>query len=130
MVIVDASVWVEYLRGTDVPEARWLDRNLSLQPLGLTDLTLCEVLQGTKDANFQPIKTELLKFTLFEICNTRLAIMAAENYRILRRRGFTVRSTIDSLIATFCLESNHELLHRDRDFVAFESALGLRVVHP
>lgn len=130
MVIVDASVWVEYLRGTDVPETRWLDRNLSLQPLGITDLTLCEVLQGTQDANFQPIKAELLKFTLFEICNVNLAIAAAENYRILRRKGLTIRSTIDCLIATFCLQQNHELLHRDRDFVPFETAFGLRVVRP
>ncbi|MSO52833.1 MAG: PIN domain nuclease, partial [Acidobacteria bacterium] len=55
---------------------------------------------------------------------------AAKNYRTLRRRGKTVRKTIDVLIATFCIEEQHSLLHRDRDFDAFEELLGLNVVHP
>jgi predicted nucleic acid-binding protein len=59
-----------------------------------------------------------------------LAIASALNYRSLREQGHTVRRTIDCLIATFCLQAGHELLHRDRDFDAFEKALGLRVVHP
>jgi predicted nucleic acid-binding protein len=130
MVIIDTSVWIEYLRGTRHPETDWLDRELQRQPLGLTDLILCEVLQGTRDAAFARVRTDLLKFHVFQNCNALLAIAAAQNYRTLRRNGYTIRATVDCLIATFCLENNHSLLHRDHDFLSFEVVLGLQVVHP
>jgi predicted nucleic acid-binding protein len=129
MVIVDTSVWIEYLRGIDHPETEWLERELQRQPLGLTDLILCEILQGVRDTVFRQVRADLLKFHVFENCSVKVALSAAENYRALRRSGYTVRSTIDCLIATFCLENNHRLLHRDRDYDAFETALGLDVVH-
>jgi predicted nucleic acid-binding protein len=131
MVIVDTTVWIDYLRGTDNPETLWLDRELTSQRLGLTDLILCEVLQGVrKQAMFSEVRDELLGFHVFETGGKDLAISSALNYRTLREQGHTVRRTIDCLIATFCLRAGHELLHRDRDFDAFEKALGLRVVHP
>jgi hypothetical protein len=129
MVIIDTTVWIDYLRGTDNPETRWLERELQQQPLGLTDVILCEVLQGTRDSAFAKVQTDLLKFHVFQTCGTNLAIASARNYRTLRSRGYTVRATIDCLIATFCMRHNHSLLHRDRDFDAFEHLLSLRVVH-
>lgn len=57
-----------------------------------------------------------------------IAVKAATNYRRLRERGVTVRKTIDTIIATFCIEYGHQLLHQDRDFFYFEKHLGLRVV--
>lgn len=130
MVIVDSSVWIEYLRGTQHPETDWLDRELRRQALGLTDLILCEVLQGTADRDFARVRTALLNFHVFENCCADLAISAAQNYRTLRKQGYTVRATMDCLIATFCMEYNHSLLHRDHDFDAFETRLGLKVIHP
>jgi len=97
----------------------------------LIDLVLCEVLQGIRDPNmFIKVRDELLTFHLFQTGGKDLAIASALNYRKLRDQGYTVRRTIDCLIASFCLEAGHELLHRDRDFDPFEKALGLRVVHP
>ena len=131
MVIVDTTVWIDYLRGTDNPEMLWLDQELTRQRLGLTDLILCEVLQGVREyAMFAQVRDELLTFHLFETCGKELAIASALNYQALREQGYTVRRTIDCVIATFCLQAGHELLHRDRDFDAFENVLGLRVVHP
>jgi predicted nucleic acid-binding protein len=130
MVIIDTTVWVDYLRGAENPETRWLDGQLERQRLGLTDLILCEVLQGIQDqGEFARVRGDLLKFRVFQAGGSGLAIAAAQNYRELRERGFTVRKTIDCLIATFCLQYEHELLHRDRDFDCFERALGLRVLH-
>jgi hypothetical protein len=130
MVIVDTTVWVDYLRGDENPETRWLDRELQRQRLGLTDLILCEVLQGIRERRmFENVRTELLKFEIFSNGGIDLAIAAAENYRVLRQRGVTVRKTIDCLIATFCLLEGHILLHRDRDYNAFEKLLALPVVH-
>jgi len=131
MVIIDTTVWIDYLRATDTPETRWLDQHLTQERLGLTDLILCEVLQGIRNANsFAAVRDELLKFHVFETGGVDLAIAAARNCRKLREHGYTVRRTIDTLIATFCLEASQSLLHRDRDFDIFEKVLGLSVVHP
>jgi predicted nucleic acid-binding protein len=131
MVIVDTTVWIDYLRGSENPETLWLDQELTHQRLGLTDLILCEVLQGVRDpALFEQVRDELLTFHLFETGGKNLAVESAINYRKLRAKGYTVRRTIDCLIGSFCLYAGHELLHRDRDFDSFEKALGLRVIHP
>lgn len=130
MVIVDTTVWINYLRGVESQEALWLDRELTRQRLGLTDLILCEVLQGIRDhATFVDARDRLSRLHLFQNGGKELAVAAAQNYRTLRERGYTIRGTIDCLIATFCLEAGHELLHHDRDFDVFENELGLRVVH-
>jgi predicted nucleic acid-binding protein len=130
MVIVDTTVWIDYLRGTENPETCWLDRELQRQRFGLTDLILCEVLQGIREQGvFTRVRTDLLRFEVFQTGGTELAVAAAQNYRDLRRRGYSVHKTIDCLIATFCLRARHELLHRDHDFDGFEKVLGLRVVH-
>jgi predicted nucleic acid-binding protein len=130
VVIIDTTVWIDYLRGTENPETRWLDRQLQRQRLGLTDLILCEVLQGIRDQNaFARVQADLLRFQIFPTGGTTLAVAAAQNYRDLRLRGHTVRKTIDCVIATFCLQAKHELLHRDHDFDPFEEVLGLQVVH-
>ena len=131
MTIVDTTVWIDYLGGVANPETAWLDRALPHERLGLTDLILSEILQGIRDdASFTRIRDDLMKFQVFAGGGTALAIAAAENYSILRRRGFTVRKIVDCWIATFCLLSGHRLLHRDRGFDPFESELGLIVLHP
>lgn len=131
MVIVDTTVWIDYLNGTASAQATWLDRETERQRLGLTDLILCEVLQGIRDdAAFAQVHRTLENFEIFETGGASMAVAAAQNYRRLRQMGFTVRKTIDCLIATFCLEAGHTLLHRDRDFDPFEQHLGLSVVHP
>jgi hypothetical protein len=78
---------------------------------------------------FARIRADLLRFQVFQTGGSELAIAAAQNYRELRQRGYAVHKTIDCLIATFCLQAKHQLLHRDRDFDCFEKVLGLRVLH-
>jgi predicted nucleic acid-binding protein len=130
MIIVDTTVWIDYLRGTRTGESDWLETNLTRERLALTDLILCEVLQGTTTARqFQAVQAELLQLEICETGTVRLAIEAALNYRRLRAAGHTVRRTIDSLIATFCLLEGHTLLHNDRDYDPFEDILGLKVIH-
>jgi predicted nucleic acid-binding protein len=131
VVIVDSTVWVDYLRGTRNAETDWLDAELDRQRLGVTDLIVCEVLQGVRDDTLAAVvERQLLKLRIFETGSFDLAREAARNYRTLRTRGQTVRKTIDCLIATFCLREGHSLLHSDRDFDPFEEFLGLSVVHP
>lgn len=131
MIIVDTTVWIEYLRATLTPHTDWLNDQLTRERLGLTDLILCEVLQGiTADRQFAAVQEELLRFEVFEAGTIELVVEAALNYRRLRAAGQTVRKTIDSLIATFCLLEGHSLLHNDRDYDPFEAVLGLKVIHP
>ncbi len=127
MVIVDTTVWVDYLRGVENQETAWLDRELTRQRLGMTEQTLSEVLLGIRDGGeFGRVRDELLKFAVLDAGGCGVAV--AENYRALRQRGYTVRKTSNCWIATFCLLHGHRLLHRDRDFYAFEKVLGLEVV--
>lgn len=131
MTIVDSTVWIDYLGGIHTPQTDWLDRELDRQRLGLTDLILCEVLQGIRDdATFKQVRRTLAQFELIETGGEDLAITSAQNYRTLRARGLTVRKTIDCLIATACIAHGHALLHNDRDFDPFEKHLDLRVIHP
>jgi predicted nucleic acid-binding protein len=129
VVIIDTTVWIDYLGGSENPQTNWLDAHLTQQRLGLTDLILCEVLQGIQDeVEFAQTRANLLRFEVFNTGGSELAVAAAQNYRELRHSGYTVRKTIDCLIATFCLQAKHRLLHRDHDFDCFEKMLGLQVV--
>jgi predicted nucleic acid-binding protein len=131
VTIVDTTVWIDYLGGTVNPHTDWLDRQLERQRLGLTDLIFCEVLQDIREErDFRRVRRELSRFALFQTGGEELAVASAQNYRLLRVRGYTVRKTIDCLIASFCLLDGHSLLHRDRDFDAFEQHLGLQVIQP
>ena len=131
MVVVATTVWIDYLQGIQNPETNWLDAELDRQRLAVTDIILCEVLQGlSSDDSAKEVEDLLLKFEVFETGGIVLAREAARNYRALRKRGHTVRKTIDCLIATFCLREGHSLLHRDRDFDPFEKFLDLSVIHP
>jgi hypothetical protein len=130
MVVVDTTVWVDYLNDVATPETNWLDRQLARQPLGLLDLMVCEILQGlASDEEAVRVLRDLRSFQIFETGGLELAIAAAKNYRLLRARGRTVRKTIDCMIATYCIQEGHSLLHCDRDFDPFEQLLGLMVVH-
>lgn len=131
MVIIDTTVWIDYFGGVSTPQTEWLEQELPRQRLGLTDIILCEVLQGVRDERrFAEVRDDLLRLAVFSAGGVPVAIAAARNYGALRRRGRTVRTTVDTLIATFCLLNGHALLHNDRDFDHFEEVLGLEVVHP
>jgi len=131
MVIVDTTVWVDYLNNVTTPETEWLDSQLARQPLGLLDLMVCEILQGlATDEEVGRVLRDLKRFQLLETGGLELATAAARNYRLLRAKGRTVRKTIDCIIATYCIREGHSLLHCDRDFDPFEQLLGLIVVHP
>jgi predicted nucleic acid-binding protein len=126
MVIVDSSVWIDYFNGRDIPEVAKLDRLLETELLGVGDLILTEVLQGFRqDKDYQTAKRLLTSLTVFEMLGAGMAIKSADNFRDLRKKGITVRKTIDVMIATFCIENGHELLFSDKDFTPFVEHLGL-----
>lgn len=130
MVLVDTSVWVDYFNGIERWETDHLDRLLGTDLVLIGGLILVELLQGfAKDADRNRARALLSDLTYADLVGRDVALAAAENYRKLRRRGLTVRKTVDVLIGTFCIVNGHELLHADRDFDPMEKHLGLRVVH-
>ena len=129
MILVDSSVWIDYFKGTITVQTEMLDRLLGHELLAIGDLILTEVLQGFEDErDFNEAKELLTSLIVVELGGQEIAIQSAKNFRALRTLGLTVRKTIDTVIATRCIESRYGLLHNDRDFDPFATHLGLRVV--
>jgi predicted nucleic acid-binding protein len=129
VIFVDSSVWIDYFRGTVTIQTELLDRVLKSEVLAVGDLVLAQVLQGfSSEKDFNTAKRLMASFETIVVSDVRIGLQAAKNYRTLRTRGVTVRKTIDSLIATRCIEDGYSLLHDDSDFDGFETHLGLRVL--
>lgn len=129
MILVDTSVWIDYFNGRASPETDLLDLLLRTERLLTGDLILAEVLQGfRRDADFERARELLSTLEFSPMAGREIAIAAAQNYRKLRSEGITVRKTMDAIIATFCIQRRHTLLHSDRDFDGFEQHLGLDVI--
>lgn len=126
MIVVDSSVWVDYFNGQATPETDLLDRLLGTEPVAIGDLILAEVLQGFRsDADYRTARRLLTSLTVHDMLGAARAIRVAEHYRVLKRKGVTVRKTADAIIATFCIEQRLPLLYSDRDFDPFVKHLGL-----
>lgn len=129
MILVDSSVWIDYFNGKQANTTDWLDAALGNEPLVVGDIILTEVLQGFQsDRDFNTAKILLTTFPIMEIIGQELAIKSAMNYRLLRKKGVTVRKTIDVLIGTFCIHNRISLLHSDKDFEPMEKYLRLKTV--
>ena len=129
MIVVDTSVWIDYLSGARTPQVDWLDLHLTTERLGILDLILCEVLQGVRtEREADALVGQFANLECLVTGGAGWAEAAARNYRFLRAKGRTVRKTIDCLIATYCIDNGHALLHADADFAPFERHLGLHVV--
>jgi predicted nucleic acid-binding protein len=127
VILVDSSVWIDYFRGTVTPQTERLDALLGSELMCVGDLVLAEVLQGfNTDREFNQARKLLTSLEVIDLGGQELAVQAARNFRTLRLMGVTVRKTIDTLIATACIEKDLPLLYSDRDFDAFVEHLGLR----
>jgi predicted nucleic acid-binding protein len=126
VILVDSSVWIDYFRGTATPQTDRLDALLGAEPLATADVVLTEVLQGfTSERDFAEALRLMTSLLVVEVGGRETAVQAARNFRALRARGVTVRKTIDTLIATRCIEAGHALLYSDRAFDPFVEHLGL-----
>ena len=129
MIFVDSSVLIDYFSGKNNWQVEKLDEILGNEIIVLGDYILVEVLQGfKKNKDFKTAKNVLSSFPCINILGEEIAIKSAINYRTLRKKGITIRKTIDVIISTFCIENNLQLLHNDKDFFPFEKHLGLKSV--
>jgi predicted nucleic acid-binding protein len=126
LIVVDTSVWIDFLNGRNAPHVTALRAALGQDEIIIGDLMLCEVLQGLDSENeAQQVESLLRRFDIAPMTGDTMAVIAARNYRALRRRGITIRKTIDLLIGTWCIENRRPLLHNDSDFRPMARYLGL-----
>lgn len=127
--MVDRSVWISYLNGKTTKETELLNQVIGVQSILMTDLIYTEILQGYReDYVFNEVKSLLDEFPFAIVGGQELALKSAQNYRFLRKKGITIRKTIASYIATYCIEKNIALLHSDKDFEPFVEHLGLKSI--
>jgi predicted nucleic acid-binding protein len=126
VILVDTSVWIDYFNGTESIEADHLDLALSAGTVAMGDLIFLEILQGFRDdKEFVKAKKTLATLDQYELFGAHMIEKCADNYRFLRKKGLTVRKTIDLIIATFCVENKIQLLFSDKDYVPFVDFLNL-----
>ncbi len=132
MIVVDTTVWIDFLGAKGTPFDLHLTDLISRgESLALTDLIYCEVLQGIRnETDFARVRNILQSYPILRIRNLDIFENAASIYRDCRRRGFTVRKTIDCLIAATCLDSGAELFHNDRDFEVIARVRDIKIYQP
>lgn len=108
MIVVDSSVWIDFFRGVTTPQTERLDALLG------------------SEKDFHQARRLLTALDVMTLGGKDITLQAARNYRALRAQGVTVRKTIDTIIATCCIENDVSLLYSDRDFDPFVEHLGLR----
>jgi hypothetical protein len=127
MVFVDSSVWIDYFNGTDNQASNKLDAILGNQEVIIGDLILTEVLQGFRlDNDYKLAKSALLSCDIRELLGVDMALKSTDNFRLLRKKGITIRKTADVIIASYCISNKLPLLFSDKDFIPFVEKLNLK----
>ncbi len=130
MIVVDSSVWISYFHRTATPAVERLRAITRTDDILVGDVMMLEILQGARSEEVaRALETELRTFTIVSMLSDAVAVSAARYYRLLRAEGITVRKTPDLIIAAYCIDHGHAVLHQDRDFDHFERRLGLKIVH-
>jgi predicted nucleic acid-binding protein len=129
MILVDSSVWIDYFNGRKTWQTDLLENLFSNVPIIIGDLILTEILQGFRsDNDYKTAKSFLSDLPFRQMGGYQVAVQSAQNYRILRKKGVTVRKTIDVIIGTYCILEDLPLLHDDRDFEPMVSHLSLKIL--
>ena len=129
MILIDSSVLIDHFNGARNQQTDKLNDLLGREVVAIGDYILTEVLQGFRNnKDYREAKSILRAFPCLKLCGIEIAEKGAENFRNLRKKGITIRKTIDVIIATFCIENDIYLLHKDSDFLPFQKHLGLKSV--
>ena len=130
MILVDTSVWIDFLKGVNSIHRETLHRIIEEEEdICITELILTEILQGKKsNKDFRKLKDYLLEFPIFSPKGTETYLKAAQIYRDCRQKGKTVRKTVDCVIAAIAIENNLNLFHKDNDFNLIASCTPLKLL--
>jgi len=129
MTLVDTSVWIDYFDGSSNRETEILHEKLSTENVLIGDLILLEILQGFRiDKEYKQALSLLENLEKRSLLDTDSAIVYADMYRSLRKKGITIRKTTDTIIAGYCVLNELTLLQSDRDFQPFKKHFGLKLI--
>ncbi len=128
MIIVDTSVWIDFFRGKNSVQQKTLCRLIEEEEeLALTEIICTEILQGIKqDKDYKKVKAFLLDFPIYQPKGTETYLNAAQIFRDCRKKGKTIRKTIDCIISAICIENDQAILHNDSDFDFIETCTALK----
>jgi hypothetical protein len=131
VIVVDTTVWIDFLEERDTTFDLHLKRLVEEgASLALTDIIYCEVLQGIReDKTYRRTREILHAYPILRVQGLKTFDRAAAVYRDCRKKGLTIRSTVDCLIAATCLEADAEIYHNDRGFDAIARVSGLKLYH-
>jgi predicted nucleic acid-binding protein len=129
VIVVDTSVWIDFFRGATTPA---VERFIALVDddagIAITDVILTEILQGLRsEADVRRVEQRLAPFEILRLDELDDFRRAAALYRAARRKGITIRRTLDCLIASACIREDVALLHTDADFDRLASCSALRL---
>ncbi len=129
IVLVDTSVWIEFLADREIDQAKKLESLLiNKDSLCICGIILTEVLQGIRKEKDYTKTREFFDSLLFLPMNYSTYLRAAEIYRSLRKQGITIRNSLDCLIASVAIEDDISLLHNDRDFEPIAKHFQLKTI--
>lgn len=129
MVLADTSIWIDYFRGVYSSQTDQLNELLTEERVATGDLIIIELMQGFKTKSQIAAARQIIsRLEYFDLVGKDIAFKVADNYRLLKNKGITIRKTIDIIIGTFCIENQFKLLHNDRDFKPMVDYLGLVVL--
>ena len=129
MVLIDTTVWVDFFAGRQLPHVAALERLIKgREDICICSIILTEVLQGIREKNEFRKTKDLFNTMIFLPMPYSVFLGAAEIYRTLRRKGITIRNSIDCMIGSVAIENDIILLHNDRDYIPIERHLGLKVM--
>ncbi len=129
MIVVDTSVWIDFFRGTSTTAVeRFVGLVDADEGIAITDVILTEILQGLRsEADVRRVERRLAPFEILRLEGLDDFRRSAALYRGARRKGITVRRTLDCLIASVCIREEVALLHADADFDRLASCSALQL---
>ena len=131
MIVVDSNTWADFFDGVRSPQVQRLDAALETQEdLAVLPIVITEVLQGFRtDAGFERARSVLVSLPVIRP-SVDGHVRAARLFRLLRRKGVTVRGAVDCVIAQACLDAEADLLSPDADFEHIARHTPLRLWRP
>ncbi|MBN1626195.1 MAG: PIN domain nuclease [Deltaproteobacteria bacterium] len=127
MILVDTTVWIDFFSARSCQHAKALENLiLNREDICVCGIILTEVLQGIRKGSEFNRTRDLLANLIFLPMQYSVFLRSAEIYRILRRKGITIRKALDCMIASVAIENDIPLLHNDKDFIPIEKHFGLK----
>ena len=129
MVMVDTTVWIDFFSGKSQQHVKILENLITERnDVSICGIILTEILQGIREDTAYKKTKQLLGNLIFLPMQYSSFVLAAEIYRKLRRKGITIRKTMDCMIAAVAIEHDISLVHNDRDFIPIEKHFGLKIL--